>query len=531
MLTYYVTVSLFSIFALMILIIMVHENARMSRKEKLRFYITYCMIMGSSLSELVAILLNGMPEWTRSLHVLSKFLDYSLAPCAAVFFVPHLDEDSTRTESSRIIMTIVLGINVLLQACSIFTGWTFYIDRANYYYHGPFYSLYALVYCMAIIYVVAGFYEYGKQYSKHNYLSLFLIMVFVSLGVVFQELMPVDMRTICLVLSMGSMFLYIHFNEYVLMKKDDELARQQVQIEMDALTGLYNRRGLDAKIDEYINTHPDMPCTALVIDIDEFKLINDLYGHACGDEAIRHLAKSMTKSFPKDSILGRNGGDEFCILLMGQSGAETAEKITEFSRKTQLYEFEDHKYSFTISIGYAEYPEQADGRSQILSRADKALYAVKMQGKHGCLKYSHNVNTEQRSRLGFSLNDIASNVPGAILIYKADSDENILYANRECINMFECSNYQDLLDLTNGSFKGVVHPDDLDAVQHSILKQLHELDYDGNDYVDYRIITKSGKIKHVIDNGRLVHSDYYGKIFYVLLIDNECRRLKTSTAV
>ncbi len=524
MLTYYISVSLFSIFALLILIIMVHENGRMSKKEKLRFYITYFMIMISSLSELVAILLNGMPEWTRGLHVLSKFFDYSFAPCAAVFFVPHLDEDRTRTEASRKIMTIVLGVNILIQACSIFTGWTFYIDNANYYYHGPFYSLYALVYCMAIIYVVAGFYEYGKQYSKRNYLSLFLIMMFVSLGVILQELMPMDMRTICLVLSMGSMFLYIHFNEYVLIKKDDELAEQQVQIEMDALTGLYNRRGLDAKIDEYMTTHPNEPCTALVIDIDEFKLINDLYGHACGDEAIRHLARSMAESFQKDAILGRNGGDEFCILLKNQCGAATAERINEFSRKAQLYEYEDHKYSFTISIGYAEYPEQADGRSQILSRADKALYAVKMQGKHGCLKYSQSVNTEQRSRLGFSLNDIASNVPGAILIYKADAQEQILYANRECIKLFECDNYQELLDLTNGSFKGVVHPDDLDTVQTTIMKQLHDLDADGNDYADYRIITKTGRIKHVSDNGRLVHSDYYGKIFYVLLIDQGCRK-------
>lgn len=516
---YYITVSLFSFLALTILNVMVHENARLTNKEKKRFYISYSLIIISTLSELVGLLLNGMPEWTRGLHYLSKFLDYTFAPCAAVFFVPHLDEDTTRSEQSRTVMTIVLGVNAIIQALSIFTGWTFYIDPANYYYHGPFYSIYALVYCLSIIYVIAGFYEYGKQYSKRNYMSLFFIMIFVSLGVVFQEFLNTDMRTICLVLSMGSMFLYIHFNEYALIRKDDELLRQQLQIERDALTGLYNRGGLDKKIDEYMNSHPEEPCTALFIDIDEFKLINDLYGHLCGDEAIRHLARSMSESFPDNSIVGRNGGDEFCILLKNQAGPEVGKKISDFSKKAQLFEFDGHKYSFTISIGYAEYPEQADGRSQILSRADKALYAVKLQGKHGCLKFSQNLNIEQRSRLGFSLNDISSNIPGAILIYKADEKEKILYANKECLKLFECDTYQEFLEKTGGSFPGVVHPDDLDRVQSSIKEQIQRHESNGNDYVDYRIITKKGNVKHVMDNGRLVYSDFYGMIFYVLLVD------------
>ena len=82
----------------------------------------------------------------------------------------------------------------------------------------------------------------------------------------------------------------------------------------DALTGIYNRHGFDEQVEQYMRQNPQKHCVVAMLDIDDFKLVNDVYGHAAGDGALQKLAESMKQYFSKDVILGRNGGDEFSIL-------------------------------------------------------------------------------------------------------------------------------------------------------------------------------------------------------------------------
>lgn len=83
----------------------------------------------------------------------------------------------------------------------------------------------------------------------------------------------------------------------------------------DGLTKLYNRYGFDEMAEKMISKNPKEHCVAVLLDVDDFKLINDMYGHAYGDKALISLAAIMRKFFPSSALLGRNGGDEFCILL------------------------------------------------------------------------------------------------------------------------------------------------------------------------------------------------------------------------
>ena len=96
---------------------------------------------------------------------------------------------------------------------------------------------------------------------------------------------------------------------------DEHRKRFQKLAVTDALTGIYNRHGFDAQVMQYLKQHPEDPCVGVQFDIDDFKLINDLYGHASGDRALQIISEGMQNFFPKKSILGRNGGDEFCILI------------------------------------------------------------------------------------------------------------------------------------------------------------------------------------------------------------------------
>jgi len=149
-----------------------------------------------------------------------------------------------------------------------------------------------------------------------------------------------------------------------------------------------------------------------------------------------------------------------------------------------------------------------------------ALYNVKMHHRNNFIRYSPEMLMQKRTQLGFNLSDIVSGIPGAILVYKADEKEEILFANEQLYALFECDSMDELLDFSGDSFKSIVHPDDIERVEESITRQISSNEY-GLDYVTYRIITKTGRIKVVDDIGHLVHTPSYGDIFYVFLYDHE----------
>lgn len=109
-------------------------------------------------------------------------------------------------------------------------------------------------------------------------------------------------------------------------------------------------------------------------------------------------------------------------------------------------------------------------------------------------------------------------IPGGFLIYRADGNEDILYANKALVNIFKCETFEEFLEHTGGSFKGIVHPEDLDEVEKSIVEQI-AASPDDMDYVEYRIICKDGEIRCVEDYGHFAHTEFAGDIFYVFISD------------
>lgn len=125
------------------------------------------------------------------------------------------------------------------------------------------------------------------------------------------------------------------------------------------------------------------------------------------------------------------------------------------------------------------------------------------------------------------LNKITNEMPGGFFVYRADGDEEIIYANIAMLRLFECSTMDEFREWTGNSFKGIVHPDDLSRVEESIRQQIKESHYD-LDYVEYRIIAKNGEIRWVEDYGHFIHSEApCGDVFYVFIADateKKCRQ-------
>lgn len=286
----------------------------------------------------------------------------------------------------------------------------------------------------------------------------------------------------------------------------------------DGLTNLYNRYGFDEMAENMISKNPKEHCVAVLLDVDDFKLVNDMYGHAYGDKALISLAANMRKFFPSTALLGRNGGDEFCILLPNCTMEEVKKSLIEFTKTPKTFTYKGQTHSFCISLGYAEYPNNAIERSQLMRCADAALYEVKIHGKNGCMAYQEGLQSGVRKQLGFVLNDISENLPGAFIIYRADKeDDEIFYANKEFLDMAGYENLDALFIGTKKSFRNLIREDQQKAVEASIWNQIESGSKD--DYIHYQLRRQDGTYIPVLDQGRIVESERFGKVFYVLFTD------------
>ena len=286
----------------------------------------------------------------------------------------------------------------------------------------------------------------------------------------------------------------------------------------DGLTKLYNRYGFDEMAEKMISKNPKEHCVAVLLDVDDFKLINDMYGHAYGDKALISLSENMQKFFSSSALLGRNGGDEFCILLPNCTMEEVKESLIEFTKTPKTFSYKGQTYSFCISLGYAEYPNNAIERSQLMRCADTALYEVKLHGKNGCKAYQEGFQSGVRKQLGFVLNDISENLPGAFIIYRADKeDDEIFYANKEFLDMAGYENLDAFFNGTKKSFRNLIREDQQKAVETSIWNQIES--GSKNDYIHYQLRRQDGTYIPVLDQGRIVESERFGRVFYVLFMD------------
>lgn len=159
----------------------------------------------------------------------------------------------------------------------------------------------------------------------------------------------------------------------------------------DHLTGLYNRHYLldvsQQKVARAIRYR--QPLSLLMLDIDHFKKINDIYGHPTGDSILKQVAKCMSSLSRKDDVIARWGGEEFIILLDGCNSAEAFIKAQGI--REAIEQLKPEGLNVTVSIGVGEFDKE-DDLSPMLSRADIAMYQAKEQGRNRVIEYSNTMS-------------------------------------------------------------------------------------------------------------------------------------------
>ena len=160
----------------------------------------------------------------------------------------------------------------------------------------------------------------------------------------------------------------------------------------DSLTGLSNRRAFDAQIEDALNTYRshETPFLLAFIDLDDFKAVNDTYGHGAGDAVLQFLASTVQSHIKDADVAVRLGGDEFAIIFRETDDANLAEeRLNKIIKEIQAVdELEGYPINVGASVGLACCPYDGTDASNLMEAADKALYSAKEKGKGQVCRHS-----------------------------------------------------------------------------------------------------------------------------------------------
>ena len=166
-------------------------------------------------------------------------------------------------------------------------------------------------------------------------------------------------------------------------------AQMSRKAQMDGLTGILNKTAATETITDYINeSEKDQMHAMLMIDCDNFKHVNDNYGHAIGDEVLKYFSSIMKRTFRDSDIKGRFGGDEFIVLMKNTTSEATALRAKQLNEAIKKpYVKDGREINISCSIGVSFYPKDGNNFETLFNAADDALYKAKSLGKDRFVEY------------------------------------------------------------------------------------------------------------------------------------------------
>lgn len=180
----------------------------------------------------------------------------------------------------------------------------------------------------------------------------------------------------------------------IIEEEKKHLEKLKQQTELDSLTGsLFNGSAAKKKIGDYLKTH-DPHCALIIIDLDDFKNINDTYGHLFGDSVLIEVGRILKSQLRSHDIISRVGGDEFMVMMKNVSDNDFLIKRCNsiIERISNMYAEQFPDLKIGCSIGIATAPEHGTTYENIFRAADTALYKAKKTGKNNCVMYSHSLD-------------------------------------------------------------------------------------------------------------------------------------------
>lgn len=328
----------------------IRTNRLITREDKRAALIACLIITLPMLAEWVSILLDGAPAELRSVHVTAKLLELILAPAIGVA-VAFAYGDAKHPELA---LTLVAA-HAVFQCLALGFEWVFRVDAENGWQRQELFLIYALVFVLSVAYAFSSVVIGGKAYQIGVDAMLVLTLLLVTAGIWIMLVFP-RIRITYLCVALSNLLLYIR--------------HYKIMLQVDAVTGLLNRRCYDVNI-----TDMGSRSVIVLLDIDQFKRVNDTYGHSVGDLCLRSVAQELTAVYGRYGLCYRIGGDEFCVVL--HDSLEKLPMLNQlFLARIRRLRERDSRMS-GVSMGYAYYDAAASNIRDVIQEADTMLYRNK----------------------------------------------------------------------------------------------------------------------------------------------------------
>ena len=320
--------------------------------------------------ELGVDLLSGKTFYgSRALLVFFTFWFYVANPLPGVLYLLYLDQLRRRwvriPRGIGLIAFTPLAIACILIVLSLFTGIIFVIDTNNVYRRGPLFYLIIIAdyLCLFLGFLYLVFYR--NDFKKKD----FSFFIFFPLPILLGSLLQVrhyGIEITGLSLALTLLIVYLHL--------------QNSQANKDYLTSLYNRSLCEQYFQSLLSRQKkDSAIGGILMDINDFKIINDTFGHELGDKSLRYFSRLLTDSFGSSWFIARYGGDEFLLFKEGVTNGDLEMDIAHFNEQLERFNSKETlPFSLSVSFGYSLY-ESSDsvGWDAFFKSLDSLMYGQK----------------------------------------------------------------------------------------------------------------------------------------------------------
>lgn len=356
---YYFSIIVINIIVLFIMGIMPMFNTILDRKQKRGFTCIFLIIAIVVLAEGVTVWADAKDRDYRLVHMIANGIGFSLSPFISILCGSVISE-YRRIKSLYPFCCVYL----LLIIITIGKPFIFYVDMNNVYTRADYYWIYILAYLISVIYLFIETIILMSHYQIKNRVMLYLVFGLILFGTSIQVIEPV-IRISWLCVTFVSIIYYTYCND--------------LWHQVDGLTSLLNQRTYLIRVKEVRKDS-----VLIIFDVDDFKEVNDTYGHQFGDYCLQIIGKSIKKAYGKYGLCYRIGGDEFCVILnknIDKLDALNDDFICILNTERVIEENIP-----CISIGYAKYLKQ-DDINMVIEEADRRMYESKECNKGNTTKH------------------------------------------------------------------------------------------------------------------------------------------------
>ncbi|MBP3888634.1 MAG: GGDEF domain-containing protein [Cellulosilyticum sp.] len=322
--------------------------------------------------EIIRTYISGSDvSWHKTLHKAAMIFIFLLIPVimmtAPAFLLAWMEKTTKIKKYLNPILYIPVVFNGILTIFTIQTQWLGYINERNEYVRGPLFGCVLVNYLIYLIYTMGIMKKYGKYMLKnHRYVvyNISLVMcIAVSLQMNEQSVLTIWSTVGILCVCAYTFMIYYNWLH-------------------DPLTGVESRVGYSQYI-KHIENRKSVKLTAINIDLDDFKQINDQYGHQEGDWALISFTQILRDYIQIDKKVIRIGGDEFLIFIENCNETKIIEQLERVKAAITDFNLKNHKgYELKFSYGILEYQKERENIKQFLIRLDKLMYEQKNKKKY-----------------------------------------------------------------------------------------------------------------------------------------------------